>query len=111
MRKAGGIIALIAGIFGTVAALITLMVGGLGKAFQANQAETVVWLGFGGLTFAFLTIILAAIAMNARGRVPGILLILSALGGAALGGTLVAVCMVLTLAGGVLAVAGSSKAA
>jgi len=111
MRKAGGIIALIAGIFGTIAALVTLMIGGIGKAFQAHQAEMVLWLGVGGLVFAFLTIILAAIAMNAAGRLPGMLLILSALAGAVLGGTLVAVCMVLTLAGGVLAVAGGAKTA
>lgn len=36
MRKAGGIIGLVAGIFGTIAALITLVVGGTGAAFHAN---------------------------------------------------------------------------
>jgi hypothetical protein len=47
MRKAGGIIALIAGIFGIFAAGITLMVGGIGSAAQADGARMVVGLGWG----------------------------------------------------------------
>lgn len=111
MQKAGGIIALISGIFGTLAALITLLVGGVAKSFSAHDADLVVLLGFGGLAFAFLTIILGAVAMNSASRTPGVLLIISAIGGAILGGTLVAVCMVLALAGGILAVAGAAPAA
>jgi hypothetical protein len=106
MKKAGGIIALISGIFGTFAAIITLMVGGLGKAFNAHDATTIVNLGFGGVFFAFLTIVLGAVAMNSASRIPGVLLILSALAGAVLGGALVAVCMALALIGGVLALFG-----
>lgn len=111
MKKSGGIIAMISGIFGTLAAIITIMVGGIGKAFSANSADTVFYLGIGGVFFAFLTIILGAVAMNSASRVPGALLIIAALAGAFLGGTLVAVCMVLALVGGVLAVSGSGSAA
>ena len=103
MRKAGGIIGLVAGIFGTLAALVTLLVGGMGAAFEAEGASTVVGLGWGGVVFSFLAIIFAAVAIGARGRLPGILLMVTSVLGAILGGTLVAVFMVLALAGGLLA--------
>jgi hypothetical protein len=110
MQKAGGIIALIAGIFGVFAAALTLMVGGLGAAFKADQAETVVGLGWGGVLFSFLVIILGAVAMGAKSKSPGALLILASIAGAILGGTLVAIFMVLAFVGGLLAMVGTKKA-
>lgn len=109
MQKAGGIIALIAGIFGTFAAITTLLVGGLGSAFSAEGANTVIGLGWGGILFSFATIVLGAIAIGARSRLPGILLIVCAVLGAILGGTLVAVFMVLALIGGILATIGARR--
>lgn len=109
MRKAGGIIALIAGIFGIFAAGITLMVGGMGGAFEADGADTVIGLGWGGVFFSFLVIVLAAVAMGAATKTPGVLLIIASILGAVLGGTLVAMFMVLSLVGGVLALFGSPK--
>ena len=106
MQKAGGIIALVAGIFGFLAAIATLLMGGLGGAFGAQGASTVVGLGWGGVVFSFLTIVLGAVAMGAKSRWPGIMLILSSVAGAVLGGTLVAVCMALALIGGLLACIG-----
>jgi len=102
MRKAGGIIALIAGIFAVFAAGFTLFVGGLGTAFEAEDSGTIVALGWGGVLFSFVVIVLGAVSMSATSKVPGVLLIISALFGAVLGGTLVAVFMVLALIGGVL---------
>ena len=110
MTKAGGIIALIGGIFGTGAALVTLLVGGLATAFEAEGAGLVVWLGWGGVLFSFLTIILGAVCIGATSRTPAVLLILSAIAGAILGGTLVAICMVLPLIGGILAMFRTSEA-
>ena len=109
MKKAGGIIALVAGIFGVFAAGITLFTGGLGAAFEAEGADTVIGLGWGGLAFAFLTIVLGAVAMGAKGRIPGVLLILCAIGGAILGGTIVAIFMVLAAIGGILAMVGGRE--
>lgn len=106
MRKAGGIVALIAGIFAVLAAVLTLVIGGAATAFNANDASTVVHLGWGGLVFSFLTIVLGAVAIGVRSRIPGVLLILCSIIGAILGGTLVAICMALALIGGVLAVVG-----
>lgn len=109
MRKAGGIIALIAGIFAVFAALVTGFVGGLGAAFEAEGANLVISLFWGGLFTSFAVIVLGAVAMNASGRAPGVLLIAVALVGAIIGGTFVAICMVLALIGGILALFGPSR--
>lgn len=109
MQKAGGIIALISGIFGVLAAIFTLMVGGLGSAFEADGANTVVGLGWGGVLFSFLAIVFGAIGMSTKSRVIGILLIITAVLGAILGGTIVAIFMVLALIGGILVTIGSGK--
>ena len=104
MRKAGGIVALVAGVFAVGAAFITLFVGGVGGALEAEGADTVIGLGWGGVVSAFLIIALGAVSIGAKGSVPGILLIVCALAGAILGGTLVAIFMGLAALGGVLAV-------
>jgi len=109
MQKTGGIIGLIAGIFGVLAAALTLAVGGMGSAFHAHGASTVVGLGWGGILFSFLCIIFGAVAMGSESRISGALLTLCAIAGAIFGGTLVAVCMVLALVGGVLATMGAKK--
>lgn len=109
MGKAGGIIAIIAGVFGIFAAGVTLLFGGIGGALQAEGASTIVGLGWGGVLFSFLAIILGAVSMGATTKKPGVFLILSSIAGAILGGTLVAVFMVLALIGGVLATVGVKK--
>lgn len=111
MQKAGGIIAIIAGVFGTMAAGITLLFGGLGAAFESEGANTVIGLGWGGVLFSFATIVLGAVAIGTKSKVPGILLIVASLAGAILGGTLVAVFMALALIGGIVAVLGVGKTA
>lgn len=107
MKKAGGIVAIIAGVFGVFAAGFTLLVGGLGAAFEAEGSGTVVGLGWGGVLFSFAVIVLGAIAIGAKNKTPGILLILSSIVGVFLGGTFVAVFMVLALIGGILATIGA----
>lgn len=107
MKKAGGIVALIAGIFGVIAAGATLFVGGAASALETEGAGTVVGLGWGGVVFSFLVIIFGAVAMGAKGKLPGILLIASSVLGAILGGTLVAIFMVLSLVGGILTLVGN----
>lgn len=111
MKKAGGIIAIIAGIFGVLGAGATLFLGGLGAALESEGSDTIVGLGWGGVVFSFAAIVLGAVALGAKGRLPGILLIICAVLGAVLGGTLVAVFMVLALVGGVLAVLGTKTPA
>ena len=107
MKKAGGIIAIIAGIFGLLAAGGTLLIGGVGSAFDAEDASTVVNLGWGGVVFSFLVIIFGAIAIGAETKRVGGLLILSSIAGIILGGTFVAIFMILSLVGGILATIGT----
>jgi hypothetical protein len=106
MKNAGGVIGIIAGVFGTGAALVTLLFGGIGAAFNANGAQTVVGLGWGGVLFSFLTIVFGAVVF-ARPKAAGIALVVTSILGAILGGTLVAIFMGLALIGGVLAIIGS----
>lgn len=109
MQKAGGIISLIAGIFGIIAAFFTLLLGGIGATFGGEGANVVIWLGWGGVLFSFIVIVMGAVAINAKSRIVGIMLIISSLIGAVLGGTLVAVFMVLALIGGILVTIGIKK--
>ncbi len=109
MRKAGGIIAIIAGIFAVFAAGFTLFVGGVGRAFEAEGAGTVIGLGWGGVLFSFLTIVFGAVCLTVEERFVAILLTVCALAGTILGGTFVAVFMALALIGGLLAVFEKSK--
>jgi hypothetical protein len=81
----------------------------MSAAFKAEGSGTVIGLGWGGVIFSFAVIILGAVALGATGRVPAILLIVCSVLGAILGGTLVAIFMVLALAGGVLAAIGTRK--
>ena len=110
MQRAGGVIGLVAGIFGVIAAIFTLIIGGIGTAVKANSASLTVGRGWGGIVFTFLVIILAAIALGAKSKLPGVLLIAASVAGAILGGTFVAVFMVLSLIGGILATIGTKKA-
>lgn len=107
MEKSGGIIAIIAGVLGLFAAVVTLMAGGVGAIFNADGANTIIGLGWGGVFFCFLTIIFGAVAINAQSRMPGVLIIISSISGAFLGGNLVAILMVLAFVGGVLATVGT----
>jgi hypothetical protein len=106
MNRAGGIIAIIAGIFAIFAAGVTLLVGGIGGAAENAGAGLIVRLGWGGVIFSFLVITFGAVALGAKSRIPGVLLIVSSISGVVFGGTLVAIFMVLSLIGGILATIG-----
>ena len=110
MQKAGGIIALIAGVFGTLAGVFTLVMGVFGPEKIDDRPSYIVHMGWAGIGFSFLVIVLGAVAMNTRSKVPGVLLILSSLVGAVFGGPLGTICMALALVGGILAIIGVSKA-
>ncbi len=109
MKTAGGIIALIAGLFGTVMAFVTLGVGGVGSAFGGEGADTVIGLGWAGVFLTFAIIVFAVITMFAKSKFPGIAIIILSLITVVAGGTLVAIFMVLSLIGGILAVVGAAK--
>jgi len=108
MIKTGGIIAIIAGLLGLLAAFVTLFLGGLGSAFSAKGAGDVVSFGWGGILFSLLVVIYGGIAIS-KPKPGAIGLILSSILGMVLGGTLVAILMVLALVGGIMAAVGKSK--
>jgi len=103
VRRAGGIIGLIAGIIAVIAAVATLFIGGIGAAFEAEGSEQIVGLGWGGILFSFLAIVLGAITIGSKGRIPGLLLFAVSVAGAILGGTFVAIAMGLSAIGGIIA--------
>lgn len=103
MGKAGGIMAIIGGIFGMLAGFATLFLGGLGGAVGAEGAGTVVSFGMAGIGASLLTVVSGGISL-AKPRMGGIGSIVLSLFGIILGGTLVAMCLALGLIGGILAV-------
>lgn len=103
MRKAGGIIGIVAGVLALFAAGITLLLGGAGTVVDADGAGTVILLGWGGVVFSFLVIVLGAVMIGSSTSRVAVLMMLCALFGVLFGGTLVAVFMVLAFVGGVLA--------
>ncbi len=133
MKKAGGIIALVAGIFAVGATFVNygtdIILAGSGgmRTTGIDSSARLLW----GVLFAFLTIVLGAILIGIGGRstrrqqterrhflttfpgavlmgvgrrIPGILLIVCAIAGANLVGEFVAVFMVLAAVGGVVAI-------
>ena len=103
MRKGGGIIAVVAGSIGVIAAFMTLLFGGIGSALEAEGANTVIGLGWGGVASSFVVIGLGAAVIAARSKMPAVFLAIVAVLGAIVGGTLVAIFMALALVGAVLA--------
>lgn len=103
MNKAGGLIAVIGGVFGTLAAVATLFIGGTGAAFEAQGFAQMLNLGWSGIAASFLSIVFGSLALNITHWIPGMLLVLTGVGGFSFGGTLVAVCMALTIVGGLIA--------
>lgn len=102
MRTVGGTIAATAGIFATIAALLTLMVG-LAGAFHAEQATQIRWSEWGAVIVSFATVFLGAICLHARSVTSGLVLMMASVCGAVLGGVFVAGFMLLTFAGGAIA--------
>jgi hypothetical protein len=102
MRTVGGSIAATAGIFATIAALLTLVVG-LAGAFHAEQAMQVRWSEWGTVIVSFATVFLGAICLHARSVTSGLVLMMASVCGAVVGGAFVAGFMVLTFVGGAIA--------
>ena len=102
MRRTGGTIAVTAGMFGTLAAILTLIVG-LASAFESEKAAAISWPEWGAVVFSFATIFLGAICLHARSISAGLLLMSASVCGAVLGGVFVGLFMALTFVGGAVA--------
>lgn len=115
MQKTGGIIAVIAGGYGEIASVLAMSLGS-GDMIVARA-------GWGGIVCCFVTIVLGAIAVGCRSRVPGILLIAASLiglvwivgwlfvgatRGTMSGGAYIGISMIFSLLGGVLVTAANN---
>lgn len=105
MRKAGALLALLAGSYSALAALITLIVlGGIGSWSSVDLRG--VWLAWAGLALSFLIIILGAICIRTTSQRPVFLLLLCALIGVFISETLVSICMASAFFSGLVATRG-----
>jgi hypothetical protein len=102
MRTVGGTIAVTAGIFATIAAMLTLVVG-LAGAFHAEQATQIRWSEWGAVIVSFASVFLGAICLHARSVTSGLVLMMASVCGAVLGGVFVAGFMFLIFVGGAMA--------
>ena len=109
MKIAGGVISIVAGGISIIMAIVTLLFGGIGGALEAQEAGTVVGLGWAGLFLSFVIIAFAAASIAASSKFPSITVIVLSIITAFAGGTLVAIFMVLSLFGGILALIGVRK--
>lgn len=109
MKIGGGIISSIAGLFGVVMAFVTLGFGGLGSAIGGEGAETIIGLGWAGIFLSLAIIVFAVICMFSKSIIPAIAIIILSIITAIAGGTLVAIFMILSLIGGILALVGVFK--
>lgn len=107
LRMAGGTIAVIGGIYATLLAVIGLYGGGLG-AFGDTWTRAGLSLTT-SLVCGILVIFLGALAINARGPFPGIMVVVCSILGAIFGGLFVTVFMILPLIGGALAAAAAQR--
>lgn len=106
MRTLGGNIAVTAGIFGTVAAVTTLVVG-LAGAMGTDQPVGISWFEWGAVLVSFSTVFLAAICLHARSVMAGMVLMIASMCGVIVGGVFVAVFMALAFVGGAVASLGA----
>ncbi len=109
MKKAGAIIALIAGLLGIFTAFITLTIGGIGSAFGGADADTIISFGWAGVFLTLFLIVFAVVAIYSNSKFPSIAIIVLSLVTSIAAGTFVAIFMLLSLMGGILALIGVSK--
>lgn len=108
MRKAGGLLALYAGLYGVVAAIITLIVlGGIGSPVSVDP--TGVLLGWVGVGLSLMICVLGAATIRTSARWPVLLLLFCALTGFFISETLVSVCMVGAFLAGLLSTGGRTS--
>lgn len=80
MRTGAMVLGIIGGLAGIAGAFFALLVGGLGTAFGAEAARTVVSLGWVAIPLSLLGIVAGAMA-RAKPTAAGILMLISGIGG------------------------------
>ena len=110
LEKAGGIIAFVAGIAQAGPALVALGIGSMvdqtfGRLARAyNVDESTWWLA---LILGYVTVVIGALLISgAKGKIPGIALVICAILSAVAGGGAGAILAIMTLTGGIIALIG-----
>lgn len=79
-RTAEFVLGLIGGIFGIICAFIALLIGGMGAAFRAEGANTIIGLGWGAVGLSILGIV-GSVMVRSKAKVGGIMMTVAAIGG------------------------------
>lgn len=79
-RTAEFVLGLIGGIFGIICAFIALLIGGMGAAFEAEGANTIIGLGWGAVGLSILGIV-GSVMVRGKAKVGGIMMTIAAIGG------------------------------
>ncbi|WP_420973904.1 DUF4064 domain-containing protein [Bacillus thuringiensis] len=79
-RTAEFVLGLIGGIFGIICAFVALLIGGMGAAFEADRANTVIGLGWGAVALSILGIV-GSVMVRSKAKVGGIMMTVAAIGG------------------------------
>ena len=79
-RTAEFVLGLIGGIFGIICAFVALLIGGMGAAFEADGANTVIGLGWGAVALSILGIV-GSVMVRSKAKVGGIMMTVAAIGG------------------------------
>lgn len=102
MSTASLVLGIVGGVFGILAGLLAMMVGGIGSAFEAEGSGSVVGLGFAAIMLGVLGIIGGALSNRSPGTA-SILQIIAAIGGFIAVSLFWVLSGVLLIAGGVMA--------
>ncbi|EEL19585.1 MULTISPECIES: DUF4064 domain-containing protein [Bacillus] len=79
-RTAEFVLGLIGGIFGIICAFVALLIGGMGAAFEADGANTIIGLGWGAVALSVLGIV-GSVMVRSKAKVGGIMMTVAAIGG------------------------------
>ncbi|MEK5251557.1 DUF4064 domain-containing protein [Bacillus sp. FSL R9-9530] len=71
---------LIGGIFGIICAFIALLIGGMGAAFEAEGADSIIGLGWVAVALSILGIV-GCVVVKKNAKIGGIMMTVAAIGG------------------------------
>ncbi|KFM95117.1 DUF4064 domain-containing protein [Bacillus clarus] len=74
------VLGLIGGIFGILGAILALMIGGLGAAFEADGANSIIGLGWAAVALSILGIV-GSVMVKSKAKAGGIMMTIAAIGG------------------------------
>jgi len=80
MRTASLVLGIIGGVFGIIAGILAMLIGGAGAAFQATDSSTIIGLGFAAIFIGVLGIIGGAVAPSYP-KAAGIIQLISCVAG------------------------------